>query len=245
MPQRLRQVVDDEPVPAREELGPNDVDLPSRQVVVDAVHVRRVVICLGQGLEEVGGGQHGGHGPRRVADEDHRGLGRDRAVAARERFVREVVLERVDQAAFHALVPGKFIEGDDVPVADQTDASGRVVDEELRERHLAARHEHAVGRELGVDVRFSGALGAQFNEVVVAFDVGNEAGQLEEFRASTKLRGVEADRGDEQVDPLVGAERGAPPAIAFEIKTRQLDSLKAGDDPRAGRLRAGVSRRHV
>ena len=44
-------------------------------------------------------------------------------------------------------MPGKFIEGDDIPVADQADASGRVVDEELRERHLTARHEDAVGRE--------------------------------------------------------------------------------------------------
>ena len=70
VPQRLRQVIDDEPVPTREQLGPNDVDLPSRQVVVDAIHVRRVVIRLGQGLEEVGGDQHRGHGPRRVADKD-------------------------------------------------------------------------------------------------------------------------------------------------------------------------------
>ena len=102
-----------------------------------------------------------------------------------------------------------------------------------------------MGRELGIDMRFSSALGAQFDEVVVAFDVGNQAGQLEEFRTPTKLRRVEADRGDEQVNPLVGAERGAPPAIAFEIEARQLDGLKAGDDPRAGRLRAGISRRHV
>ena len=94
-------------------------------------------------------------------------------------------------------------------------------------------------------MRFSGALGAQLDEVVVAFDVWNEAGQLEEFRASAELIGIEADRGDEQVDPLVGAERGAPRAVAAEIEARQLDGLKAGDDPRAGRLRAGVSRRHV
>ena len=145
VPQRLRQVVDDEPVPAREELGPHDVDLPSGQVVMDAVHVRGVVVGLGQGLKKVGGSQHGGHGPRRVADEDHRGLGRNRAVATRERLVREVVLERVDQAALHALVPGEFIEGDDIPVAHQADAPGRVVNEELRQRHLTARHEDAVG----------------------------------------------------------------------------------------------------
>ena len=56
-------------------------------------------------------------------------------------------------------------------------------------------------------MRFSSALGAQFDEVVVAFDVGNEAGQLEEFRASAKLIGIEADRGNEQVDPFVDTKR--------------------------------------
>ena len=145
VPQRLRQVIDNEPIPAREELGPHNVHFPSGQVVVDAIHVRRVMVGLGQGLEKIGAGQHRGHGPRRVADEDHRGLGRDRAVTARERLVREVVLERVDQAALDALVPGEFIEGDDIPVANQADAPGRVVNEELRQRHLTARHEDAVG----------------------------------------------------------------------------------------------------
>lgn len=142
-------------------------------------------------------------------------------------------------------MPGEFIEGDDVPVANQADAPGRVINEEFCQRHLAARHEDAVGREFGVDMRFSGALGAQLDEVIVAFDVGNEAGQLEEFRASAELIGIETDRGDEQVDPLVGAERGAPRAVAAEIEARQLDGLKAGDDPRAGCFCSGISHRHV
>lgn len=74
----------------------------------------------------------------RIAHEDHRRLSRDGAVAAREGLVREVVLERIDQAALHALMSREFVEGDDVPVADQADASGRIVNKELRQRDLAA-----------------------------------------------------------------------------------------------------------
>lgn len=104
---------------------------------MDTVHVGGVVVSLGQGLEEVGGGQHGGHGARRVADENHRGLGGNRAVTAREGLVRKVVLQRVNQAALHALASREFVESDNVPVSDQADAPGRVVNEELCQRHLA------------------------------------------------------------------------------------------------------------
>jgi hypothetical protein len=40
-----------------------------------------------------------------------------------------------------------------------------------------------VRRELGVDVRLARALGTQFDEVVVAFAVGNEAHKLHQLGA--------------------------------------------------------------
>ena len=104
---------------------------------MDTIHVGGVVVSLGQGLEEVGGGQHGGHGARRVTDENHRSLGGNRTVTAREGLVRKVVLQRVNQAALHALASREFVESDNVPVSDQADAPGRVVNEELCQRHLA------------------------------------------------------------------------------------------------------------
>ena len=79
---------------------------------MNAIHVGGVVVSLGQGLEEVGAGQHGGHGARRVTDEDHRSLGGNRTVTAREGLVRKVVLQRVNQAALHALASREFVESD-------------------------------------------------------------------------------------------------------------------------------------
>ena len=145
VPERLGQVVDDEAVAGGEQLGPDHVDLPSGQVVVDAVHVRRVVVGVGQRLEQVGGGQHGGHGAHGVADEDHGRLRCRGAVAPREGLVRQVVLHRVDQVLLNALAPGELVEGDDVPESDEADPVGRVVDEEFRQGDLAAGHQDPVG----------------------------------------------------------------------------------------------------
>ena len=44
--------------------------------------------------------------------------------------------------------PGRFVERDDVPEADQPPLSRREIDEHLRRRRLPAGHQMAVGTEL-------------------------------------------------------------------------------------------------
>ena len=150
--------------------------------------------------------QHVGHGVLRVADKDHRRLRAQRLDAAREGLVGHVVLQDVDQRLVDALLlAGELVKGHHIPVADQPDLAGGVVDEELGHGHLAARDQDAVRGELGVDVGLAGALWPQLDQVVVALAEGDQAHQLHQLAAPAEQLRVEADALHQQVDPLVGA----------------------------------------
>ena len=185
--EHLGDVIDDEPVAVGEHLAADDVDFPAGDVVVQAVEVGGVVVGLGQLVEQVGVLEHVRHGVRGVADEDHRGFGTERLDTAGERLVRHVVLHDVHERSVGALLlAGELVEGDDVPVPDQADASVGVVDEKLRDGDLAAGDEHPVGRELREDVGLAGALWAELDQVVVALDERDEAHELEELAATAE-----------------------------------------------------------
>ena len=137
-----------------------------------------------------------------VAHKDHGSLGPQCFDATRKRFVGHVVLEDVDQRFVRTLgLACELVEGHGVPVAHKTDAPAGIVDEKLGDRHLAARDEDAVGRKLGIDMRLAGALGAKFNQVVVALAKGDQPCELQKFGAPPKEVGIEADALHEQVDP--------------------------------------------
>ena len=170
---------------------------------------------------------------RGVADEDHRGFCAERLDATGERLVRHVVLHDVDERLVGALLLAReLVERDDVPVADQADASVGVVDEELRDGDLATGDEHPVGRELREDVGLAGALGAELDEVVVALDERDQAHELEELAATAEQFGVEPDGLHEQVDPLIGGEPATRLEVTVEVEVRQLDGLDRAEDPR-------------
>ena len=178
-PQHLGDVVDDETVAGGEHLAADGVHLPAGDVEVQPVEVGGVVIGLGQFVEEVGVFEHVGHVVRGVAHEHHRRFGPEGLDAPGERLVRHVVLHDVDQRLVGALpLAGELVEGNHIPVADQPDAAVGVVDEEFRDGDLSAGDQHAVGRELGVDVGLACALRPELDEVVVALDERDKADEL-------------------------------------------------------------------
>src|SRR6185437_910723 len=104
------------------------------------------------------------------------------------------------------LFASELVEGDDVPVPDQAEATVRVVDEQLGNGDLTARNQHPVGRELRENVGLAGSLRPELDEVVVALDERDQANKLKELASPAEHRGVEPDGLHEQVDPLVGGE---------------------------------------
>ena len=193
--------------------------------MVQAVEVGRVVVALGQLVEQVGVLEHVRHGVRGVADEHHRRLGAERLDAAGERLVRHVVLHDVDERLVGALLLAReLVEGDDIPVADQADAPVGVVDEQLRDGDLATGDEHAVRRELREDVRLAGALGAELDEVVVALDERDQPHELDELGPPAEQLGVEPDGLHEQVDPLVGGELAPRGEVAARSRSSTAGS---------------------
>jgi hypothetical protein len=235
--QDLGQVVHHKAVTAGEHLAPDDVDFPAGDVEMDAVEEGGVVELVGQLAKQIRMLEHVGHGVLGVAHEDHGCLGAQRLDAPREGLVGHVVLHDVDQGLVHALLlSGELVKGDTIPVADQADLSGRVVHEQLGNRHLAAGNQDAVRRELRVDVRFAGSLWAKFDQVVVALAKRDQADQLGQLAAAAEHLGIEADALDQQVDPLVGGELLAGLHIAVKIEMGQLDRLEGRQDPGSGVL---------
>ena len=89
-------------------------------------------------------------------------------------------------------------------------------------------------------MRLAGALGAELDQVVVAFDERDQAHKLEEFAASAEQFGIEADGLHEQVDPLIGGEPSARLKVLLHVELRQLDRLDRAEDPRHEALVLGV-----
>ena len=128
-----------------------------------------------------------------IAHEGQAGLGTQGLDATGEGFVGHVVLEDIDQGLVDPLLAREFVEGHQVPVADQADLVGAVVDEELGHGDLAAGDQDAVGRELRVDVALARPLRSQLDQVVVALTVGHQADQLQQLAAPPEERGIKAD----------------------------------------------------
>ena len=167
LPQPLGQVVHDQAVLVREELGPHLRDLPAGKVGVEAVEERRVDHHLGERGEEVAGLDQGVHRLVDVADEDHRGVGVDRVTATGERPGGHVVLHDLDAILVLERDPRHLVEGHHVPEAHQADGAAGHVVEQVRHGRLPARDQDAVGADLLVDVALARASGAEFAEVEV------------------------------------------------------------------------------
>src|SRR5699024_2879553 len=133
-----------------------------------------------------------------------------------------------------------FVERDAVPVAHQTDAATRVVDEQLGNGDLTSGEEDAVRGEFTERVGLAGALRPEFDDVVVTLDERDQAGQSDQLAALVELFGVEADRLHEQIDPLIGRERLAGLVVAVDVDAGDLDGLEAAENPRHDALVVGV-----
>ena len=141
---------------------------------MQAVDERRVVVHGGQVVQKVGLVDHVAHVVARVAHERHRRLGGHLFDAAAEALIGHVVLHDVHDVGLGFLaLAGELVERHAVPVAHQTNFARRVVHEQLRRRHLAARYEDAVRAELAEHVALARALGAKLHQVVVALAVGH------------------------------------------------------------------------
>src|SRR5699024_3677817 len=127
------------------------------------------------------------------------------------------------------LLTGELIEGDDVPVADKTEAAVGVVDEELGDSDLAAGDEHAVGRELREDVRLASPLRAKLDKVVVALDERDQPYELDELVSPAEQLGVESDGLDQQVDPIVRGELAPGCGVGVELEVGELDRLQRAE----------------
>src|SRR5690606_22531542 len=103
-------------------------------------------------------------------------------------------LHDVDERPVGALLLAReLVEGDDVPVADEPDAAVGIVDEQLGDGDLTTGDQHPVGRELREDMRLTGALRAELDEVVVALNERNQAYQLDELGSAAEEFRVEPD----------------------------------------------------
>ena len=67
------------------------------------------------------------------------------------------------------LAPGKFVEGDDIPVADQSDPPFELLTNSFGMVTSPPEIRLPVWRKLRVDVRFTGPFGPKFDDVVVSF----------------------------------------------------------------------------
>ena len=157
LPQPLGEVVHDQAVLVREELGPHLRDFPAGDVGVEAVEEGRVDHRLGERGEQVARLHQRIHRLVDVADEDHRGVGVDRVTATGERARGHVVLHDLDAVLVLERDARHLVEGHHVPQADQPHrAAGHVV-EQVRHRRLPARDQDAVRADLLVDVALARA----------------------------------------------------------------------------------------
>ena len=200
---------------------------------MDAVVERRVHL-LRQRIEEVRGPHDGLDVAVDVADEDDRSLRGDHVPAAAEGAVLHVALHDVQAAPVREPDPGRLVERDDVPEADQPPLSRREIDEHLRRRGLPARHEMAVGAELLVDEALPRTARAQLHGVEVLLDERHEAqhvvqlappGVVEMFR-------LVAQGSHQQIEPLVAREAAAPLHEVVELPRGELDGADALDEER-------------
>ncbi|MPN22473.1 hypothetical protein SDC9_169856 [bioreactor metagenome] len=88
-----------------------------------------------------------------------------------------------------------------------------------------------MGRELREDVGFAGALGAEFDQVVVALGERDEAHELNELAPPAEQLGVEPDGLDEQVGPFFGREPASRLEGLIDVEPRELDRLDRAEDP--------------
>ncbi len=69
-------------------------------------------------------------------------------------------------------------------------------------------------------MRLTGPLGAELNQVVVAFTEWNQSNQLQQFASAAKALWIEANALNQRVDPVVGAELSSVGDIAIEVEVR-------------------------
>ena len=167
LPHPLGEVVHDQTVLVREELGPHLRDFPAGNVGVEAVEEGRVDHGLGERGEQVARLDQRVHRLVDVADEDHRGVGVDRVPATGERTRGHVVLHDLHAVLVLERDARHFVEGHHVPKADQTDRPPGHVVEQVGNGRLATGDQDAVRADLLVDVALAGATGAKFADVVV------------------------------------------------------------------------------
>ena len=143
--QNLRQIVDHESESAGEHLGTDLFELPTRQVEVDAVQERRIMVLLRQLFEQVRVFQHVRHVMRGVADERHARLALERLDATGERLVGHVVLHDVHQIPAGLLgLACELVERHRIPIAHKPQVSVGIVHEQFGHCHFPAGYEHAV-----------------------------------------------------------------------------------------------------
>ena len=143
--QNLRQIVDHESESAGEHLGTDLFELPTRQVEVDAVQERRIMVLLRQLFEQVGVFQHVRHVMRGVAYERHARLALERLDATGERLVGHVVLHDVHQVPAGLLgLARELVERHRIPIAHKPQVSVGIVHEQFGHCHFPAGYEHAV-----------------------------------------------------------------------------------------------------
>ena len=172
---------------------------------MDAIQEGGIEIGIRQRIEEMRILEHIRNIVRRVADESKGGFRIHRSHTTGERVVRHVVLHDVHELLLRLLVaPGKFVERNAVPIADKSNLSRRIVDEELCQRDFATRQEHPVRRALRIDVRLARSLGSKLHEVVVPLDKRNKPQELEKLVPTPELLGIETNRLKERIDPFLG-----------------------------------------
>ncbi len=82
-----------------------------------------------------------------------------------------------------------------------------------------------------LNVGFAGPFWPQFNQVVVALAIGDQAHQLQQLIPQPKHFGVEVDGQEQQIDPFSRAELSARFQIAFKVKMGEFDWLEEGQNP--------------
>ena len=203
LPQPFGEVVDDQAILVREELGPHLRDFPAGNVSVEAVEERGVDHRFGERGEEVACLDERIDGLVDVADEHHRGIGIDRVAATGERSRGHIVLHDLDAVLVLEGDARDLVEGHHVPEADQADlAAGHVV-EQVRDGGLSAGNQDAVRADFLVDVALARAPRPKFGEVVVVLDQRDHAGQKVPLDPLLKVCWLHAGRTQQHVDPLL------------------------------------------
>ena len=170
----------------------------------------------------------------RVSEHGDRGMALERLPISSETSGLAVGLQGRDDFLVHPVEVSDLVEADRIPSTDEPDLSTADVVEEPRYGGSAGEQDR-VGGEFLVDVRLPCSARSQLDQIVVPLAHRDEPREDEELEPPVDLFVVwlQADRPDEEIEPLRRVEARASLDVLIERERGELDRFQLLDPERA------------